>query len=462
VAVSPQSRPVIIRGRSAGLGEPGGPVTVTLEADGFSAAAGEAPPWMAAYRDIGSIRAESGAVHLVIGTGPGARRLTFDQLGPAAGSLVRGLRDGRVRQWLTDGLVRLDGDTPAELVEFTADGLSGVASLLYHGRGVALVPVDELQPRLNIRRAEIGAVSADPARGRVQVAGAAGPLGRGRVAPGNTDQDEVALDTLELCGLGALTERHRQRWTALRDAAAADVATILGTRLADAPFETRRRAAAALREGRPADAATLGDAASAVETAVLADPMFAASYRTLVARGGGDPAARWIAMAPIRPGQPDDARIWFLVGLPGNLLALELVSSGAHATYLFRVAPRAAFKGGPADPAALAAAVREISEALIDSRFLREPMALPPDRLAEPRYLRYRLAIAALPSLAAARGRFVARLVHADPNSWAAGLDDLIAWHGSERDDAAVWPGRAAMEAQIEATQAPDEDAAPD
>jgi predicted aminopeptidase len=197
----------------------------------------------------------------------------------------------------------------------------------------------------------------------------------------------------------------------------------------------------------------LGDAAAMVEASVLTDTAFAESYRTLVARAGGPVAPRWIAMASTRPGDPEDARVWFLVGLPGNLVALELVSGGAHATYLFRVAPRATFDERRVDPAQLTAAVREISEALVDARFLREPMSLPRDRLAEPRYLRYRLAIAALPSLAVARARFVARIVHADPTSWAAALDDLIRWHGSARDEEAVWPGRAGMEMQIEATQ---------
>jgi hypothetical protein len=103
----------------------------------------------------------------------------------------------------------------------------------------------------------------------------------------------------------------------------------------------------------------------------------------------------------------------------------------------------------------------ELSEAIVDARFLRDPMALPRDRLAEPRYLRYRLAIAALPRLAAARARFVARLVHVDPTSWAAALDGLIRWHGSARAEEAEWPGRAGMEAQIETTQSPD-DSAPD
>jgi hypothetical protein len=453
---------MVIRGQSAAADEPGTPVTITIGADGFSIAVGEAAPWWAAYRDLDSVRAESGAVHMAVGTGLGAQHLTFDRLGTAVGALIRRLRDGRLRQWLTDGLVDLDGDATVELVEFAADGLGGVASLLYHDRGVALAPVDERLPRFNIRRAEIGTVSADRATGRVTVEGVAGPLARGRVASGDPAHGNVILASVELSGLGALAERHRQRWTALRDSAAADIAAILGARLPDAPFEVRRSAASVLREGRPADATMLGDASTALERAVLTDPVFAASYRTLVTLAGGNPTPRWIAMAPTRPGQPDDASIWFLVSLPGNLVALELVSAGAHATYLYRVTPRATFDARTVDPSDLAAAVREISEALIDSRFLREPMALPEDRLAEPRYLNYRLAIAALPSLAAARARFVARIVHADPTSWAAALDDLIRWHDSERDDAAVWPGRAGMEARIEGTQPPTDTAAQD
>jgi hypothetical protein len=161
-------------------------------------------------------------------------------------------------------------------------------------------------------------------------------------------------------------------------------------------------------------------------------------------------APRWLALAPERPGTPEPPRIWFFVGLAGNLVAMELVSAGAHATYLFRVVPRAVYTGDPSDDAQLAAAVGVVSEALLDSRFLREPMALPTERLAEPRYQRYRLALAALPSLAAARARFVARVVHRDPTSWAAALDDLIGWHATTRDDAAEWPGRATEESQID------------
>jgi hypothetical protein len=93
--------------------------------------------------------------------------------------------------------------------------------------------------------------------------------------------------------------------------------------------------------------------------------------------------------------------------------------------------------------------VTDISEALIDARFLREPMAIPAVRLTEPRFLRYRLALRALPSLAAARSRFVARIAHRDDASWAAAIGDLVRWHGSTRDDDAEWPGRATQERDI-------------
>jgi hypothetical protein len=207
-----------------------------------------------------------------------------------------------------------------------------------------------------------------------------------------------------------------------------------------------------LVDGRPASAAELGSDLARIDAAVLTEPVFAASFRELLARSDG--TVRWFALAPASPGA-EERRAWYLVGLPGNLLALELVSEGAHATYLFRVAPRADYRGEP--PGALAerdSAAAEVSAALIDGRFLREPMALPAEQLASARYLRYRLALAALPTLAAARRRFVARVVHDDPARWASSLDALMAWHGQARDEAESWPGRAAEEAAVGAADA--------
>ena len=135
--------------------------------------------------------------------------------------------------------------------------------------------------------------------------------------------------------------------------------------------------------------------------------------------------------------------------LPGHLVALVLASEGAHATYCFRVQSRAEFSGGTTPPYAVAGAVRGISEALVDSRFLREPMALPDDVLRQPAYLRYRLGLRASPSLAAARRRFAGRIVQRNDASWSAALDDLVAWHMPAPNDGAVWPGHATQESLV-------------
>jgi hypothetical protein len=155
---------------------------------------------------------------------------------------------------------------------------------------------------------------------------------------------------------------------------------------------------------------------------MLTDLTYAATYSALVQRastGGGNDTRRWLALAPRRPTDPTEHISWFLVGLPGGLLAMELVSEGAHATYLFRA--RDSFD----------AAVRDVSESLIDTRFLREPIYLTEEELGAPGYLRYRLAIAALPSLRAARARFVRRLIHTDEASWSAALDEAINSEGA-------------------------------
>lgn len=429
------AEPVRLRGEVRPAGGVAAPAEVTFVADGFSVAVGGGAPWSAAYRDVTAIVVDAGAVMVGLGGVATDQRWLFERFGAAAGALVRGLRDGRLRQRLRDGLVDLDDDEPIEVVEFAAGPVIGVAQLLYHERGVALAPLEGSGAPIRIARGDIASLAVDGASGKLHVDGADWNLAR-----------EVA--SLDLLHLGQAAASHRDRWAALRDGAAADIAAILGPLLADAPFELRSHALGAVREGRPVERAVLGPAWEVVESAVLTEPTFATSYQALVSRAG-DAASRWLGVAADQPGSIDPPRIWFLVAMPGNLLALELVSEGAHATYCFRVAPRSSFAGGAIEPGLLVAAARDVSEALVEGRFLREPMAIPADRLADPEFLRYRLALAALPSLAAARARFVARLIHSDEAAWAAALDDLIRWHGAERDEAAEWAGRAAQEAAI-------------
>jgi len=423
-------------GRIRSPGRDATPGTVTLDATAAILAADGALPRTVAYRDL-AVLAISGGVGLVA-TGPGAddERWLLEMFGAAAGPLVSALRERRLRQRLADAFVELPDGSPVDLVEYRAHGgtaEAGVAQLAVDGWGATLAPIDERLPVRRLRRAAIGQVELLPEVGGV------------RVVAGD--------DGFGLLRLGPAAARQRQRLADLPAGAHRDSGAILARLVPDLAPLVAGRAAAALVDGRPASAGDLGDGWQTVERSVLSEPTFAASYVALRNRAGGSAALRWLALAPERPGAPERHRAWFLVALPGNLVALELVSEGAHATYCFRAAPRAGFTGGSdlagIDAAAAARTVALVSNALVDARFLREPIALPDDQLATPKGVRYRLALRALPALAAARAAFVGRLVHRDEASWGAALDNLIAWHGACRDELAVWPGRAVQEAEV-------------
>lgn len=432
--------PAVLRGEVRHPGGSPAAATVTLAEDAFTVAVSGAAPWSTGYRDLRAVMVDAGIVMIQVGEDAGAERWLLERFGTFTGALTRGLRDGRLRQRLADGLVETAPDDEIDLVEYEAGAEVGVAQLLYHDRGVVLAPVDDRIPWRRIRRADIGAVELEPSVGGVSVGSAGRSLPP--VAGGGP--------ALRLFRLGPTAVRHRDRWAALRNGASADASAIVAGLVPDAAVGVRRTASMAMLEGRPVTPASMGEAWSPLETATLEHPPFDESYRVLREIGGGAAIApRWLVAAPERPGNTDEPRLWFFVGLPGNLVAMELVSAGSHATYLFRVVPRASY-GGSLPAGALEAAVADVSEALIDARFLREPMALPAARLAEPAGLRYRLALAALPTLAAARGRFVARVVHRDAESWKQAVGNLVAWHGSASDEGAEWPGRAAQEAQVD------------
>ncbi len=415
---------------------PGGsaaPGRVTLDDATVILAADGTPPRTIAYRDLAVIAITNGVGLLATGDEPGAERWLLERFGAAMGPLVAALRERRLRQRLADAFVTFPASAPVDLVEYLAGDGQGVAQLAVDGWGATLAPLDERRPVLRIRRADIARVDLLPQVGGVRV----------------STQD----GGFDLLRLGAAAARHRAALAELPAAAHRDAGAIVAALVPDLAPGAAGRAAAALVDGRPAPPADLGDAWDPIERGVLREPTFAASYLALRERAGGPDAARWLALAPERPGAPEPHRAWFLVALPGNLVALELVSEGAHATYVFRAVPRTAYAGGKEtagiDLAAAGRAVAGISAALIDARFLREPIALPEAQLATPEGIRYRLALRAIPSLAAARAAFVARLVHRDETSWAVALDDLISWHAACRDDAATWPGRAAQEAQV-------------
>ena len=430
-------------GRVAGPKTASEPTTVGIDGTGLTLQIGSARPIRAGFRDVSVIAIQQATVLLVLGDGPDAMRVILEKFADKLGPMVRLLRELRLKQRLTDGLVKVPDD-PAELMEFAwtpttgplgpgpdgpAVATTGVGQFVIQPWGFVVCPLDERATWIHYRRASIATVST-PSPGQVVVDGEPGML--------------------MLRGLGAASTRLHDTLAKLRDGAFADAAGFVEELMPDAPFGVRQKASDLLVDGRPTRPDAFGDTGwPVVETAVLGEPKFADSYKSLCSTAGAA-APRWVAMSPVDPGGAEP-KIWFLIAMPGNLVALELVTAGAHATYFFRVMPRAQYKGEPPEKLGIAGeqAVRDVSEALVDCRFLREPMALPADQLRLPEYMRYRLALAVLPSLAWARGRFVARIVHRSPATWSAAVADLIRWHSTAKDEAAEWPGRAAQESAI-------------
>lgn len=394
LGVADASVVVIGMGRNIGVGGNPASMRAELRSADFTIGLEGQLPVVAAYRDIATIAVDQGRVLLHLS---GGTRLMAEQLGDGLGTFVRELRERRARQMLADRLIDLPARDRLEMVEYSTPAEHGVGLLAFHSWGFALIPLDERHGWRLLRRSEIKSVQAEQSAGRLRV------------------------DSITFSGLGLDTIRLAQRFEGLRDRALLDAAEIVHRLMPGMPMESRTWAASLLVDGRPASVHELGDAAPHVERAVLTDATYAATYATLVRRSSdhGSDAPRWLALAPRRPGDSREHMAWLLVGLPGDLLAMELVSEGAHATYLFRARD------------SIDTAVREISEYLIDARFLREPIYLDESALNEPQNLRYRLAVGALPSLRAARARFVGRLIHTDEESWSRSLDEAITREGA-------------------------------
>ncbi|HEX7545054.1 MAG TPA: hypothetical protein VF361_09635, partial [Candidatus Limnocylindrales bacterium] len=215
--------------RLAGPGTALAPATITLDGTGLILEVGGERPIRAGYRDLSLIAIQRSTVLLVLGDGPDAMRWMLEKFGDRLGPLVRELRERRLKQRLSDGLVKVPDD-PAELVEFdwqpSAEGLgpgpdgpasaaSGVGQVVEYPWGFVVVPVDERVSWIRYRRAAILRVDV-PSPGGVVVTG----------GPGN----------LTLRGLGAGATRFHDRLQKLRDGAFADAAAFVEQLVPDAPF----------------------------------------------------------------------------------------------------------------------------------------------------------------------------------------------------------------------------------
>lgn len=110
--------------------------------------------------------------------------------------------------------------------------------------------------------------------------------------------------------------------------------------------------------------------------------------------------------------------LWALIPLPKQrAVALEAVSLSAEeedsrATYFFRLT-------GPDD-------LPQLSRALCEINFRREPVYLPAEKLEEPQYQRYKFSIARLPGLKLLRERFLGRAIHSDAEQWKKSVVELL------------------------------------
>ena len=411
--------------RAAASGSTLAEASLKLDDTGLTLAVGGGRPVRAGYRDLSLIAIQQSTALLVLGDGPDAMRWMLEKFGDKLGPMVRELRELRLKQRLSDGLVQVP-DEPAELVEFDWQPTDEPARarprrpagagrrrrpVRRSSRGVSWSARSTSAPSwIHYRRASIAKV-IETSPGEVAVDGDARHADAARARRGSTTAPRHA---------GEAARRRVRRRRGVRGAAAA------GRAVRAAPEGVASCSWTAGRPGRE----EFGDAGWPIDRdrgPGRAD--LRRELRVAVLHGRRGRAALGGDVAD-DPGSAEP-KIWFLIAMPGNLVALELVTAGAHATYFFRVMPRAQYKGEPPEKLGIAAeqAVRDISEALVDCRFLREPMALPADQLRLPKYLRYRLALAVLPSLAWARARFVARIVHRDPASWSAAVADLVRWH---------------------------------
>jgi hypothetical protein len=175
-------------GRLAGPGQASAETVVGIDATGVTLQIGSARPIRAGFRDISMIAIQQSTVLLVLGEGPDAMRYMLDKFGDRLGPMVRLLRELRLKQRLTDGLVQVPAD-PAELVEFAwtptagplgpgpdgpATAISGVGQFVIQPWGFVVCPLDERVTWIHFRRASISTVKTSP--GEVVVDGGPGTL----------------------------------------------------------------------------------------------------------------------------------------------------------------------------------------------------------------------------------------------------------------------------------------------
>jgi hypothetical protein len=146
--------------------------------------------------------------------------------------------------------------------------------------------------------------------------------------------------------------------------------------------------------------------------------------------------------------------IWFLVPIYGNVekgygnaVAMEATEASGEestgkATYFFKLVSRLGFptlKIPDQLDAEVDKLLKTINRCMLNINFRREPIYIPEEKLDEPDYVKYRIALQKIPSLQLLRNLYIGRVVHASQEQWKNDVMELLKFNATTQDDSSKW-----------------------
>jgi hypothetical protein len=145
--------------------------------------------------------------------------------------------------------------------------------------------------------------------------------------------------------------------------------------------------------------------------------------------------------------------IWFLMPIygagskPGNAIAMEAANldeeTDGKATYFFRIVDRKDYakKSIQEIDQAADAVMRTLNRCMLDINFRREPIYLQDEKLDEPAYIKYKIALQRIPSLKLLRDMYIGRVIHTSQEKWSNDVRDLLNFNVETLDSSIKWTG---------------------
>jgi hypothetical protein len=393
------------------------PVSIELTPESLALAPEGRPSFALALTDIEELHDDNYTLRLTDHTGS---RYALSMLGKAYGQLLAELRTARDAALERDLLLR-------------GVGLKDTFPAKVFGRGEPIPADVRLYEDLLVVRPERGTMFGIPLSFVEEVTWDDSLY---QVHVRTDDGDELVLGHLAKRAEELIAELRRQL-----EALAARTARTLTAIMPGAGAGGVRALASEMRDGRAVarervegidpglwpllETAVAGERREAYDALVTRGVAGWTSFGVKAVRADAEPEPG--AEAPAADETARRARTWYFVplareGTPVNLIAQEVTSGEAHATYLFRVTEPGTSPVGPDD---VRRSVARLNRALLLLNFRREPLYLPEDRLDEGEHARYRVAVRKLDYLRWARGALVARVAH--DAGWEKALDEAIA-----------------------------------